>query len=148
MYSAFYWEEKNALEEISTSSIVMQQTRTAGKRVNLYVLAVSGKKGKEGVREAGEFTHGMVQWFHRDFLMKMDRGRKGKQLRNNAWKIIYERAEKLALNKKELSFGYILLQTVSSTFAINAGMPPMLAAWIPNITFAIVAYFCYRKAPN
>ena len=47
-----------------------------------------------------------------------------------------------------LSFGYILLQTVSSTFAINAGMPPMLAAWIPNITFAIVAYFCYRKAPN
>ena len=47
-----------------------------------------------------------------------------------------------------LSFGYILLQTVSSTFAINAGAPPMLAAWVPNILFAFVAYFCYKQAPN
>jgi lipopolysaccharide export system permease protein len=47
-----------------------------------------------------------------------------------------------------LSFGYIMLQTVSSTFAINADTPPMLAAWIPNIIFAVIAYFCYRKAPN
>ncbi len=47
-----------------------------------------------------------------------------------------------------LSFTYIMLQTVSSTFAINADTPPMLAAWIPNIIFTIVAYFCYRKAPN
>ena len=47
-----------------------------------------------------------------------------------------------------LSFGYIMLQTVSSTFAINANTPPMLAAWIPNIIFAVVAYFCYRQAPN
>ena len=47
-----------------------------------------------------------------------------------------------------LSFGYIMLQTVSSTFAINANTPPMLAAWLPNIIFAFIAYFCYRKAPN
>ena len=47
-----------------------------------------------------------------------------------------------------LSFGYILLQTVSATFAIQANMPPMLAAWIPNLLFAVVAYFCYRHAPN
>ena len=47
-----------------------------------------------------------------------------------------------------LSFTYIMLQTVSSTFAINAGFPPMLAAWVPNILFAFVAYFCYRQAPN
>ncbi|MCI7310416.1 MAG: LptF/LptG family permease [Prevotella sp.] len=47
-----------------------------------------------------------------------------------------------------LSFGYIMLQTVSATFAINADTPPMLAAWIPNIIFAVVAYFCYRNAPN
>ena len=47
-----------------------------------------------------------------------------------------------------LSFGYIMLQTVSATFAIQADTPPMLAAWIPNIIFAVVAYFCYRKAPN
>lgn len=47
-----------------------------------------------------------------------------------------------------LSFGYILLQTVSATFAINADTPPILAAWIPNIIFTFVAYYCYRKAPN
>lgn len=47
-----------------------------------------------------------------------------------------------------LSFIYIMLQTVSATFAINAGTPPVLAAWMPNIIFAFVAYFCYRKAPN
>ena len=47
-----------------------------------------------------------------------------------------------------LSFIYIMLQTVSATFAINANTPPMLAAWIPNLIFAVVAYFCYRHAPN
>ena len=47
-----------------------------------------------------------------------------------------------------LSFCYIMLQTVSSTFAINANTPPMLAAWLPNIIFAFIAYFCYRHAPN
>jgi lipopolysaccharide export system permease protein len=47
-----------------------------------------------------------------------------------------------------LSFGYIMLQTVCSTFAVNASAPPMLAAWVPNIIFVFVAYYCYRKAPN
>ena len=39
-----------------------------------------------------------------------------------------------------LSFTYIMLQTVSSTFAINADTPPMLAAWIPKIIFTVEAY--------
>ena len=47
-----------------------------------------------------------------------------------------------------LSFSYILLQTISATFAINADTPPMLAAWIPNILYVFIAYFCYRQAPN
>jgi lipopolysaccharide export system permease protein len=47
-----------------------------------------------------------------------------------------------------LSFAYIMLQTVSATFAIKAGWPPILAAWLPNILFSIIAYWCYRKAPN
>ncbi|MCF0192309.1 MAG: YjgP/YjgQ family permease [Prevotella sp.] len=47
-----------------------------------------------------------------------------------------------------LSCGYIVLQTVSSTLAINSGWNPMLAAWMPNILFAVIAYFCYRHAPN
>jgi lipopolysaccharide export system permease protein len=47
-----------------------------------------------------------------------------------------------------LSFTYIMLQTISATFAINAGFPSVIAAWMPNIIFAVVAYFCYRQAPN
>lgn len=47
-----------------------------------------------------------------------------------------------------LSFSYILLQTISATFAINADTPPMLAAWIPNLLYVFIAYFCYRQAPN
>lgn len=47
-----------------------------------------------------------------------------------------------------LSFAYILLQTISATFAINADTPPMLAAWIPNLLYVFIAYFCYRQAPN
>lgn len=47
-----------------------------------------------------------------------------------------------------LSFGYIMLQTISATFAIKGGLPAMLAAWIPNLIFTIVAYFCYKNAPN
>ena len=47
-----------------------------------------------------------------------------------------------------LSFGYILLQTISATFAINADTPALLAAWIPNLLYVIIAYFCYRQAPN
>ena len=47
-----------------------------------------------------------------------------------------------------LSFSYILLQTVSATFAIQANTPPVLAAWIPNILYSFIAYYCYRQAPN
>ncbi|MCR5313895.1 MAG: LptF/LptG family permease [Bacteroidaceae bacterium] len=47
-----------------------------------------------------------------------------------------------------LSFTYIMFQTVSSTFATNANMNPAIAAWIPNIVFAFIAYFVYRKAPK
>ncbi|MGX8695905.1 MAG: LptF/LptG family permease [Prevotella sp.] len=47
-----------------------------------------------------------------------------------------------------LSFAYILLQTVSATFALQANFPPVLAAWLPNILYVFIAYFCYRQAPN
>ena len=47
-----------------------------------------------------------------------------------------------------LSFSYILFQTISSTFATNAGWPPMLSVWLPNIVFAIIAFFLYRKTPQ
>ena len=47
-----------------------------------------------------------------------------------------------------LSFAYILFQTISATFAINAGWPPMLSVWIPNILFAIIAGVLYRCTPQ
>ena len=47
-----------------------------------------------------------------------------------------------------LSFGYILFQTISSTFAINGNTPPMIAVWIPNIMFFVVAIYLYRRAPK
>ena len=47
-----------------------------------------------------------------------------------------------------LSFSYILFQTISSTFAINAGWPPMLSVWIPNILFAIIAFVLYKRTPE
>lgn len=45
-----------------------------------------------------------------------------------------------------LSFSYILFQTVSSTFAINGNTPPAVAVWIPNILYAFIAVYLYRKA--
>ena len=47
-----------------------------------------------------------------------------------------------------LSFTYIMLQTVSASFAVNAGFPPVLAAWMPNLIFIVIALICYRQAPN
>ncbi len=47
-----------------------------------------------------------------------------------------------------LSFSYILFQTVSSTFAVNGNMPPVIAVWIPNILYAFIAFFLYRRAPK
>lgn len=47
-----------------------------------------------------------------------------------------------------LTLAYILFQTISSTFAINANMHPALAAWLPNIVFAFIAFYFYKKAPR
>lgn len=47
-----------------------------------------------------------------------------------------------------LSFSYILFQTISSTFAINASVPPVIAVWIPNIIFLFIAFYVYSKAPK
>ena len=47
-----------------------------------------------------------------------------------------------------LSATYILLQGVCATFSTQAGMPPVLAAWLPNILFTPVAIYLYKKAPR
>lgn len=47
-----------------------------------------------------------------------------------------------------LSFSYILFQTISATFAINAGWSPMISIWIPNMLFAIIALYLFKRAPK
>ena len=45
-----------------------------------------------------------------------------------------------------LSFTYIMFMQVSQTFATNGNMPAILAIWIPNIFFSIVAAYLLRSA--
>ena len=47
-----------------------------------------------------------------------------------------------------LSFAYILFMTMSSAFAVQGGMNPMIAAWIPNVIFIGIAWFLYLRAPS
>lgn len=47
-----------------------------------------------------------------------------------------------------LSVSYILFQTISSSFAINANVPPIIAVWIPNIVFIFIALYLFKKAPK
>ena len=47
-----------------------------------------------------------------------------------------------------LSFSYILFMTITSTFAINGYVSPMVAAWIPNILYSFIAVYLYMKAPR
>lgn len=43
---------------------------------------------------------------------------------------------------------FILSDRFSTVFATKGNFPPLLAAWLPNIVFAGVAYWMYRKTPK
>jgi len=43
---------------------------------------------------------------------------------------------------------YIMFQTVASSLAVNANFPAVIAVWIPNVVFAFIALYYYRKAPR
>ena len=45
-----------------------------------------------------------------------------------------------------LSFSYILFQQISTVFAISGNMPPMIAVWIPNLGYSLIAFFVFRWA--
>jgi len=47
-----------------------------------------------------------------------------------------------------ISFAYILFMQFSSQFAIGGSLSPLLAVWLPNILFAIIAGFLYKMAPK
>ncbi len=45
-----------------------------------------------------------------------------------------------------LAFSYILFMTVTSSFAISGATSPLIAMWIPNIIYAIIAVILYARA--
>ncbi|MDR1121741.1 MAG: LptF/LptG family permease [Dysgonamonadaceae bacterium] len=47
-----------------------------------------------------------------------------------------------------LSFSYILFMQVTSTFAISGYVSPMVAVWIPNLIYAGIGVYLYKKAPR
>lgn len=47
-----------------------------------------------------------------------------------------------------LSFSYILFMTVTSTFAVSGYTSPMVAMWIPNIIYSIIALVLYYKVSH
>ena len=47
-----------------------------------------------------------------------------------------------------LSFTYIMFMQVSTTFATNGNVPAMIAVWIPNVIYAIVAAWLLKNAPK
>lgn len=45
-----------------------------------------------------------------------------------------------------LSFSYILFMTVTSSFAVSGITSPLVAMWIPNVIYAVIALLLYLKA--
>jgi lipopolysaccharide export system permease protein len=43
---------------------------------------------------------------------------------------------------------FILMDRFSTIFSTKGNLPPLIAAWLPNIIFAFVAVYFYRKAPK
>lgn len=45
-----------------------------------------------------------------------------------------------------LSVTYVLMSRLSVVFSSKGNFPPILATWIPNIIFAMLAYYFYKRA--
>ncbi len=43
---------------------------------------------------------------------------------------------------------FVVMDKFSTVFSTKGSFPPALAAWLPNIIFAVVAVFLYRNAPK
>ena len=47
-----------------------------------------------------------------------------------------------------LSFSYILFLQFASQFSLKGDLEPMLAMWIPNILYSVIAIVLYKMAPK
>lgn len=46
------------------------------------------------------------------------------------------------------SFAFIVMNQFSTVFAVKGGMPPIIAAWIPNMVFGIFGLYLLKIAPK
>lgn len=47
-----------------------------------------------------------------------------------------------------ISVVFIMFDRFSTVFSVKGNLPPLLAAWVPNALFTLVAVYLYRKAPK
>jgi lipopolysaccharide export system permease protein len=47
-----------------------------------------------------------------------------------------------------IAVAFIMMDKFSTVFSIKGDLPPMIAAWLPNILFSAIAFWLYRKAPK
>lgn len=47
-----------------------------------------------------------------------------------------------------LSFSYILFMQISFQFSIGSNLSPLIAVWIPNMLFGIIAFILFKLAPK
>ncbi len=47
-----------------------------------------------------------------------------------------------------ISFTFVLFMRISTTFATYGSLPPIIAVWIPNMIFGVLAVFLVNKAPK
>jgi lipopolysaccharide export system permease protein len=45
-----------------------------------------------------------------------------------------------------LSFTYIIFMTLTQSFAINGITSPLVAMWIPNLVYSLIALYLYFRA--
>jgi lipopolysaccharide export system permease protein len=43
---------------------------------------------------------------------------------------------------------FIITDRFSTIFSTKGNLPPLIAAWIPNLLFMFVVIYLYRKAPK
>jgi len=47
-----------------------------------------------------------------------------------------------------LCFAYIVVEQFAFVFSVKGGLPPVIAVFIPNLTFGILGYYLLQKAPK
>lgn len=47
-----------------------------------------------------------------------------------------------------LTFSFVLFMQISTVYGVYGGLPPIIATWLPNLLFGVLAIFLIRSAPK